>query len=50
MKDGDKLLIELKKRAEIRDRYHQFLLLYLHGCAYTPDWLYWGEWVDANRS
>ena len=50
MKDGDRLLIELKREAEIRDRCYQFLQLFLCGCSYTPDWLYWREWVDASRS
>ena len=50
MKSGDKLLIELQWRASVRDRYHQFLQLFLRGCPYVPDWLYWEEWVSANRS
>jgi len=50
MKDGDKLLAVLQQRAGIHDRYHQFILLFLRGRSYTPDWIYWKEWIDAHRS
>jgi len=52
MKDGDRLLAELRRKAEteIRDRYYQFSTLLSRGYPYTPDWLYWAEWIDAHRS
>jgi len=50
IKDGDRLLAELRRRAGIRDRYYQFFTLLSRGYLYTPDWLYWTEWLDAHRS
>ena len=46
MKEGDRLLYELKEAARKRDA----IELILFAANYVPQWYYWLEWGRLNRN
>ena len=49
MKDGDRFLQELEKKAQIA-RKARMLWLALAGQEYKPDWLYWQDFRKAVKN
>jgi len=49
VKDGDKIVEQYRKLVERRDRFHNWFKA-VYSLEYTGDWLYWEEFIKANRN